>query len=210
MSYEGVLEQSGSGLKKLVKAGEEIIGYIYPHTPLELILAHGLTPSLMRAMPGIGSGFEESLQTFACSYIRNLYNQRVNEQFPTITGLLFPGNTCDSLQNLSDIWKVRFPDDNLYRLTYPVTRYANDDSAETYLRKELVLLSEKIESTLDHPFSMDNYERAISLIREFRNDAQFLYVARVVDPKVLSYTELARLVRSFLSAPVASAPSLTV
>ena len=207
MSYEGVLEQSGSGLKKLVKAGEEIIGYIYPHTPLELILAHGLTPSLMRAMPGIGSGFEESLQTFACSYIRNLYNQRVNEQFPTITGLLFPGNTCDSLQNLSDIWKVRFPDDNLYRLTYPVTRYANDDSAETYLRKELVLLSEKIESTLDHPFSMDNYERAISLIREFRNDAQFLYVARVVDPKVLSYTELARLVRSFLSAPVASVAS---
>ncbi|TFH07224.1 MAG: hypothetical protein E4H14_08965, partial [Candidatus Thorarchaeota archaeon] len=86
MSYEGVLEQSGSGLKKLVEAGEEIIGYIYPHTPLELILAHSLTPSLMRALPGVASGFEESLQTFACSYIRNLYNQRVNEQLPPITG----------------------------------------------------------------------------------------------------------------------------
>lgn len=207
MSYEGVLEQSGSGLKKLVEAGEEIIGYIYPHTPLELILAHGLTPSLMRAIPGIGSGFEESLQTFACSYIRNLYNQRVNEQFPAITGLLFPGNTCDSLQNLSDIWKVRFPNDTIYRLTYPVTRYATDDSAEIYLRKELEFLSKKIESTLDHPFSMDNYERAISLIREFRSDAQFLYAARVVDPRVLSYTELARLVRSFLSAPVVSVAS---
>ena len=207
MSYEGVLEQSDSGLRELVKAGEEILGYIYPHAPLELILAHGFTPSLMRAVPGISSGFEESLQTFACSYIRNLYNQRTNEQLPPITGLLFPGNTCDSLQNLTDIWKVRFSNDCIYRLTYPVTRYATDDSAKIYLRKELELLSKKIESTLDRPFSADNFERAVSLVREFRLDAQFLYAARVVNPEVLSYTELARLVRSFLSAPITSVGS---
>lgn len=207
MSYEGVLEQSDSGLKKLVETGAEIIGYIYPHTPLELILAHGLTPSLMRAIPDVASGFEESLQTFACSYIRNLYNQRVNAQLPPITGLLFPGNTCDSLQNLSDIWKVRFSNDNIYRLTYPVTRYANDNSAEIYLEKELEILSKKIESTLNRPFSTDNYERAVSLVRGFRLDTQFLYAARIVNPEILSYNELARLVRSFLSAPIESLAS---
>ncbi|TFH05135.1 MAG: 2-hydroxyacyl-CoA dehydratase [Candidatus Thorarchaeota archaeon] len=207
LSYEGVLEQSGSGLKKLIETGEEIIGYIYPHTPLELILAHGLTPSLLRAIPGVASGFEESLQTFACSYIRNLYNQRVNDQLPAITGLLFPGNTCDSLQNLSDIWKVRFSNDSIYRLTYPVTRYANDNSAEIYLEKELEILSKKIESTLNRPFSTDNYERAVSLIRGFRLDTQFLYAVRIVDPEILSYIELARLVRSFLSAPIESLAS---
>ncbi len=207
MSYEGVLEQSGLDLRELVKAGEEIIGYIYPHTPLELILAHGFTPSLMRAIPGVSSGFEESLQTFACSYIRNLYNQRTNEQLPQITGLLFPSNTCDSLQNLTDIWKIRFPEDRIYRLTYPVTRYADDDSTEIYLKKELEFLSKMIESTLDRPFMMDNYERAVSMVREFRHDAQFLYSARVVDPEVLSYTELSRLVRSFLSAPIVSVAS---
>ena len=207
MSYEGVLEQSGLGLQELVKAGEEIIGYIYPHAPLELILAHGLTPSLMRAIPGVSSGFEESLQTFACSYIRNLYNQRTNDQLPQITGLLFPSNTCDSLQNLTDIWKIRFPDDRIYRLTYPVTRYADDDSTKIYLTKELEILSKTIESTLDRPFMIDNYERAVSMVRDFRYDAQFLYSARVVDPEVLSYSELSRLVRSFLSAPVVSVAS---
>ena len=207
MSYEGVLEQSGIGLQELVEAGEEIIGYIYPHAPLELILAHDLTPSLMRAIPGVSSGFEESLQTFACSYIRNLYNQRTNEQLPSITGLLFPSNTCDSLQNLTDIWKIRFPDDRIYRLTYPVTRNADDDSAENYLKKELEFLSKKIESTLGRPFTVDNYERAVSMVREFRHDAQFLYCARVVDSEVLSYSELTQLVRSFLSAPVTSIAS---
>ena len=62
MNYEGVIEQSSVGLKELVESGEEIIGYIYPHAPLELFLAHGFTPSLIRALPGVISGFEESLQ----------------------------------------------------------------------------------------------------------------------------------------------------
>ncbi len=158
----------------------------------------------MRAIPDVSSGFEESLQTFACSYIRNLYNQRTNELLPAITGLLFPSNTCDSLQNLTDIWKFRFPDDRVYRLTYPVTRYANDDSIETYLRKELELLSKNIEITLNRPFLKENYERAVSMIGNFRRDTQFLYAARVVNPDVLSYSDLVRFIRSFLSTPVLS------
>ncbi len=204
MSYEGVLEQSSLDLKKLVEAGEEIIGYIYPHIPLELFLAHGLTPSLIRAIPDVSSGFEESLQTFACSYIRNLYNQRTNDLLPAITGLLFPSNTCDSLQSLTDIWKVRFPDDRVYRLTYPVARYADGDSFEIYLRKELELLSKNIETTLNRPFLKENYERAVSMIGNFRRDTQFLYAARVVNPEVLTYSELVRFVRSFLSTPILS------
>jgi benzoyl-CoA reductase/2-hydroxyglutaryl-CoA dehydratase subunit BcrC/BadD/HgdB len=95
----------------------------------------------------------------------------------------------------------------VYRLTYPVTRYATDDSAEIYFRKELELLSKNIESSLDRPFLKDNYERAVSMVGEFRLDVQFLYAARLVDPEVISYTELVRLVRSFLSAPVTAIAS---
>lgn len=202
MSYEGVLEQSNAGLRQLLKSGEEVIGYIYPHSPLELILAHGLTPSLLRALPGVLGGFEESLQTFACSYVRNLYSQRTNDQMPPIAGLIFPCNTCDSLQNLSDVWQFRFPEDTVFRLTYPAIRHANDDSAVMYLTKELQLLSKAIERLFDRPFVSENFERAVALVRQFREDAQYLYSARVIDPSVLSYTELCRLIRSFLTIPL--------
>jgi benzoyl-CoA reductase/2-hydroxyglutaryl-CoA dehydratase subunit BcrC/BadD/HgdB len=202
LSYEGVLEQSGASLRQLLKDGEEVIGYIYPHTPLELILAHGLTPSLLRALPGIHGGFEESLQTFACSYIRNLYNQRTNDQLLPLAGLLFPGNTCDSLQNLFDVWRFRFPDDTIFRLTYPVTRHNIDDSTVKYLTTELQILSEAVEDALGHPFISDNFERAKSLIHQFREDLQYLYCARVIDPTLLSYTTLCRLVRAFLTTPL--------
>lgn len=207
MSNEGIIEQSDAGFRELMKAGEDVIGYIYPHVPLELILAHGLTPSLVRTVPGASSGFEESLQTFACSYIRNLYNQRTNNQLPNLTALLFPSNACDSLQNLTDIWKFRFPSDRVFRLTYPVSRYTDDDSALVYLTEELRILSMTIEKALDKPFICTSFERAVNLLRDFRLDAQYLYCARIVDPEIVSYTEVARLVRSFLSAPVPSIAS---
>ena len=195
------------GLKALVESGEEIIGYIYPHVPMELFMAHGFTPSLIRAFPGTASGYEESLQTFACSYIRNLYSQRANGQFLTLAGLLFPGNTCDALQNLGDVWRVRFPDDRVFRLTYPVTRYSNDDAATNFLAEELKLLSETISSTFSRPFLTESYDRAVELVQDFRNSAQFLYSARVVNPKIITYTEVVRLVRTFLTAPTISSAS---
>ncbi len=207
MSYEGVIEQSVAGLKELVEAGEEIIGYIYPHVPLELFMAHGFTPSLIRALPGVASGFEESLQTFACSYIRNLYSQRANGQFLTLAGLLFPGNTCDSLQNLGDVWRVRFHDDKILRLTYPVTRYSHDDSMTKFLAEEIRILSDKLFRTYNRPFLAESYDGAVDLVQDFRNGAQFLYSARVVNPGLISYSEVARLVRNFLTIPNISSVS---
>ncbi len=196
------------GLKELVDSREDIIGYIYPHVPLELFMAHGLTPSLIRALPGTTSGFEESLQTFACSYIRNLYSQRANGHFLTLAGLVFPGNTCDALQNLGDIWRIRFPDDRVFRLTYPVTRYSQDESTTKFLTEELKHLSETISKTLNRPFLSESYNHAVEIVQDFRNSAQFLYSARVVNPKIISYAEVVGLVRTFLTSTTTSSMSL--
>ena len=199
-----MIEQSSAWLKDLVESGEDIIGYIYPHVPLELFMAHGFIPSLIRALPGTSSGFEESLQTFACSYIRNLYSQRANNQLLSMAGLLFPGNTCDALQNLGDIWRVRYPDDRVFRLTYPVTRHSQDESTTKFLAEELKILSGTLSNTFNRPFLAEGYERAIELVQDFRNSAQFLYSARVINPKIIPYAEVARLVRTFLTVPTIS------
>ncbi|MHA2221344.1 MAG: 2-hydroxyacyl-CoA dehydratase [Candidatus Thorarchaeota archaeon] len=202
---KGVTEQSSAALNQLAASGEELIGYIYPHTPLELVMAHGLTPTLVRTLPQVPSGFEASLQTFACSYIRNLYSQRANNQMPPLAGLLFPGNTCDSLQNLGDIWRIRFPEDRIFRLTYPVTRHIDDDSAQQYLAEELRLFSKSLTSTFNRPFLDESLSRASIMVRDFRESAQLLYSARVVNPKIVSYSDVVRLVRAFLTTPTTSA-----
>ncbi len=190
-------------LRELSGSGGTIIGYVYPHAPLELIFAHGITPSLVWTNPSVQGGFEASLQTFSCSLTRNLFGQRSNGGLPFLSGLLFPSNTCDSLHNVSDVWRRRFPEDKVFRLTYPAARLG-DDSVR-FLAEELRILSQCLKDVYGRPLSNDALSAAASLVNDFRDAAQILYSCRVVDPSLVSYSEAARMVRQFLAIPSADA-----
>jgi benzoyl-CoA reductase/2-hydroxyglutaryl-CoA dehydratase subunit BcrC/BadD/HgdB len=190
-------------LRELSGSGGTIIGYVYPHAPLELILAHGITPSLVSTNPSVQGGFEASLQTFSCSLTRNLFGQRSNGGLPFLSGLLFPSNTCDSLHNVSDVWRRRFPEDKVFKLTYPAAR-PSEDSIQ-FLAQELRILSQSLKDAYGRPLSIDGLSTAANLINEFREAAQTLYSCRIVDPDVVSYLEAARMVRNFLALPSADA-----
>jgi benzoyl-CoA reductase/2-hydroxyglutaryl-CoA dehydratase subunit BcrC/BadD/HgdB len=199
LTHQDVIEQSRIELDQLVEAGRPAIGIFYSHTPFELLLAHGFTPTLLRTDPSIQGAFEASLQTFACSFARNMFSQREQGRFPILAGLVFPGNTCDSLQNLGDIWRIRFPEDRVFRLSFPVVPHG--DSSVNFLSEELRLLSERLESVLGQSFSMDEYSYGLQLMSKFREVAQYLYVARLLNPSLVSLSDMASLVRGFLSAP---------
>jgi benzoyl-CoA reductase/2-hydroxyglutaryl-CoA dehydratase subunit BcrC/BadD/HgdB len=199
MTYNGVIEQTEEGLKQMIEEGQPVIGYMYPHAPLELILAHGLTPTFISALPEVPGAYEASLQTFTCAFARNLFSQRVKEEMIPFAGLIFPGNTCDSLQNVGDVWRIRFPDDAIFRLTYPVADFG--DTSVQYLSEELRKLDIAFENTFGSKASESDLKDAISLVGDFNNCSQFLYAARIMQPDLISYSRLVTLIRSFLSIP---------
>jgi benzoyl-CoA reductase/2-hydroxyglutaryl-CoA dehydratase subunit BcrC/BadD/HgdB len=197
----------GQEMESLIASGQRVLGYVYPHAPLELIMAHGIFPSLLWANPSHLGSFEGSLQTFACSLSRNLFSQRITGHAGPYSGLLFPGNTCDSLENVRDVWRLRFPTDRILRLTYPVSN--DEGSSLEFLAEELRLFSVALESKFGTPLSRDLLRTASETVQMFRHSAQMLYAARVVNPDVLSYGTLAEAIRRFLTLPVsASAQSL--
>ncbi len=191
--------QNSKSLSGVLATSGTVVGYVYPHAPLELLLAHGITPSLIWADRKVQSGFEASLQTFACSLTRNLFSQRSNGGLSSLSGILFPGNTCDSLQNVADVWRHRFPEDKIFRLTYPAARL--DEDAVSFLAEELRLLSDSLKNTYGRPLSTDFLKTAIALVNRFRNAAQTLYACRVVDPTLVSYSEVSRIMGEFLTLP---------
>ena len=201
LSYGEVFDNLEQRLRELSENGKTILGYVYPHSPLELLLAHGITPSLVSTRPNAQGGFEASLQTFSCSLTRNLFSQRSNGGLSYLSGLLFPSNTCDSLHNVSDVWRRRFLGDRIFKLTYPAAKPC-DDSIQ-FLAEELRILSRTLKEAFGRPLSMDAFSAAAALVSGFREAAQTLYSCRIVDPGVVSYFELARMVRDFLSLPSA-------
>jgi benzoyl-CoA reductase/2-hydroxyglutaryl-CoA dehydratase subunit BcrC/BadD/HgdB len=194
-----IIENSEHRLRELSARGERILGYAYPHAPLELLLGHGIIPSLVWADPNVRGGFEASLQTFSCSLSRNLFSQRSNGGLSYLSGLLFPGNACDSLQNVADVWRRRFPEDRIFRLTYPAARF--DEDSIHFLAEELRILSESLKDTYVAPLSKEKLQTAVLLVNSFRDAAQMIYSCRILDPSLVSYSELARMVREFLTIP---------
>jgi benzoyl-CoA reductase/2-hydroxyglutaryl-CoA dehydratase subunit BcrC/BadD/HgdB len=199
MTYNEAIEQTEEGLKQMIEEGQSVIGYMYPHAPLELILAHGLTPTLISALPEVPGAYEASLQTFACAFTRNLFSQRVKEEMIPFAGLLFPGNTCDSLQNVGDVWRIRFPDDTIFRLTYPVADFG--ETSVQYLAEELRKLDVAFEDAFGSKASESDLKEAVSLVSDFNNCSQFLYATRILKPDLIPYSRLVTLIRSFLSIP---------
>ena len=203
MSYEDIVRISEQRLAGLSTSGRIVLGYLYPHIPLELFLAHRITPSLMWADPNVQGGFEGSLQTFACSLTRNLFSRRSTRGSSMFNGILLPRNTCDSLLNVGDVWRHRFPEDKLFKLTYPAAGF--DEDSVKFLAEELRILSESLTTMFGCPFSKDEFLNAVALVNRFRKTAQTLYACRIIDPSLLPYSGVARLVRDFLSLPSAEA-----
>lgn len=199
MSYPQVIEQSNQVLRELVDAGERVLGYIYPHFPLEIVLAHGLTPSLVRTSPSIVGAYEASLQTFSCALTRNLFSQRVNDSLPQLAGIVFPGNTCDALQNVGDVWRLRFPGDSVFRLTYPAGK--PKESAVQFLAEEIRTLSRTLSANYGTTFSEDAFKDAATLIRRIRDGLQLLYATRLIQPSLVSRDTLYELVGDLLTSP---------
>ncbi len=199
MSYPILIEQSNQILRELADAGQQVLGYIYPHLPHEIVMAHGLTPSLVRTSPTTVGEYEDSLQTFSCSLTRNLFSQRVNGSFPLLAGIVFSGNTCDALQNVADVWRLRFPEDNVIRLTYPVGD--SGDSAVQYLADEIKAFSDTLETLSGVAFQNDAFIEAASIVQGIRNGLQLMYSARLVDPSLVPFNTLSELVGDLLTAP---------
>ncbi|MHA2141635.1 MAG: 2-hydroxyacyl-CoA dehydratase subunit D [Candidatus Thorarchaeota archaeon] len=199
MSFPEVIETSNQVLQALVDAGERVLGYIYPHPPHEVLIAHGLKPSLVRTNPLVVGAYEASLQTFSCSLTRNLFSQRASSSFPLLAGIVFSGNTCDALQNVGDVWRKRFPEDKVLRLTYPVGD-AGESSIE-FLAMEIKSLSDDLETLYGVPFSESAFKQAAQLLREIRDVLQLLYSVRLLYPFLISYNVLSNLVGELLTAP---------
>jgi benzoyl-CoA reductase/2-hydroxyglutaryl-CoA dehydratase subunit BcrC/BadD/HgdB len=100
---------------------------------------------------------------------------------------------------VADVWRHRFPEDKIFRLTYPVAKF--DEDSVHFFAEELRILSESIKNALGHPLSNDSLTAAVSLVDDFRKAAQTLYSCRVVDPNLVSYSEATRILRDFLTTP---------
>ncbi len=182
-----------------------IIGYFTNRVPVELIDAVGLVPIRVLSTGKAAQGASERyIQLFACSWLKQILDIGLSEGFSDFDGLVFSAGTCDSLQNVSDIWRKIFPNQWVYNLTFPVL--TESEAAGDFLQSEF----ESLVQTLREEIQIEENDfTLVQSIKKFNQKRALLFrLVDLVSKRNFAYRKLAKLQLASDVLPIDSAISL--
>jgi benzoyl-CoA reductase subunit C len=148
--FEQVLAEPWQASRALAEGGQRVVGLLCPNLPEELPHALGLAPSRISVRPEPPTRSPEVMQTYCCTWVLALLDQALKGELAHLWSVTFACNTCDSFQNLPDIWarSVERPGpEQLYSLHLPVR--TDSSAAEQLMVDELAAWQSWLEQRAD-------------------------------------------------------------
>jgi benzoyl-CoA reductase subunit C len=177
-------------LKK--EKGKKQVGYLCSYTPEEIILAAGAHPlRLMGTKENIQLA-DTHLQSYCCSLVRGVLEEGLSRRLEFLDGLVFP-HTCDSIQRLSDIWRMNIPFGFHLDVVLPVK--LNTESAKIYLGEVLEKFRRELGQALNIAITEEDLKKAIRIMQAIREALQAIYTLRSQNPELLAGKDLNVLMR---------------
>ena len=165
------------------KTGGRVFGYFCTYFPEELLHAAGILPVRILGQKENVSLADSHVQAFICSLVRTSLDAAMQKKLDFLDGVVFP-HSCDSIQNLADIWKLHFPDQFSEVVVLPV--WVDLPEAEDYLVEEILRFKRKLEKYLDEEISDDRLTTSIAVYDENRSALAELYAIRRDNPGAIS------------------------
>jgi benzoyl-CoA reductase/2-hydroxyglutaryl-CoA dehydratase subunit BcrC/BadD/HgdB len=116
------------------RSGKPVIGALSSWVPDPVVIAAGATVMRFPASMEAGSRAGAHFQTSSCFYCRSVLEMGLSGALDFVDALFFV-QSCDTQQNLSDIWKVALPKIPVVDLYIPVNR--SSAAAGAYMEKEI-------------------------------------------------------------------------
>jgi benzoyl-CoA reductase subunit C len=171
----------------------KIIGTFCSYAPEEIIVAAGGHPFRL-----FGAGekirlAEAHLQSYCCSLVRGALEDALGNRLSFLDGVVFP-HTCDSIQRLSDIWRLNIGQGFHLDLVLPVK--LNTPSARQYLVDVLNRFREELGAKLGVAITEDDLRAAIALYNRIRGALTQIYKLTGDRPGILKGSDLYALTRA--------------
>ncbi|WDP93165.1 MAG: 2-hydroxyacyl-CoA dehydratase [Desulfobacter sp.] len=170
-----------------------VIGYLCSYAPEELIYAAGCHPMrLFSSKTGVSLA-DNHLQAYCCSLVRGILEDGLAGRLDYLDGIVFP-HTCDSIQRLSDIWRINMDQAFFADVTMPVK--LTTDSARTYMKDVLMKFKADLEAYTDREITGRDLENAIALFNRIRSGLGQIYAAKSSRPDMISGKDLFTIVKA--------------
>jgi bzd-type benzoyl-CoA reductase N subunit len=153
--------------------GRPIVGYFCSYTPEELIFAADALPFRL-----FGTGehirlADTHLQAYCCSLVKGALEDAMAGRLDFLNGVVFP-HTCDTIQRLSDIWRLNLPRGFHMDVVLPVK--LNAPSSRSYMIDVLMEFRKNLEDAFRKKItdkalldSIKTYNRIRLLLQKIHN-----------------------------------------
>ncbi len=186
------------GTARAAKAsGKKVAGFVCSYAPQELLHAAGYLPVRVLGRPGGTPRADQLLQAYACSLARSSFDAALSGEFDFMDLVVF-SHTCDTMQNLADLWRSSRPNQPVIIVCAPTV--TSGTAARTYYRKVLDDVRKQIEA-LSGPISDEAIRASIELYARHRSLVQRLYDLRREHSELISGRELLAVVTSSMMMP---------
>jgi len=169
------------------KTQGRVIGNFCSYTPEELITAAGGLPFRILGSGGTISKADAFLQAYSCSLVRGALEDSLAGRLDFLDGTVFP-HTCDSIQRLSDIWRMNTNYAFHADLIMPVK--LDTESAEQYMISVIRKFRKDLETGFGIQITNEMLEKAIQTSNQVRNHLATLYKIRQQNPDQIKSSDL--------------------
>ena len=173
--------------------GGKVIGTFCSYAPEELILASGALGYRIVGGSGAVSKADAHLQAYCCSLVRGAMEDALDHRLDFLDGTIFP-HTCDSIQRLSDLWRMNAQTGFHLDVVLPVK--LNTDSARDYMTAVMGKARSELEKQLEKTISDEDLREAIDTCNRIRAAMQTLYTIRRDCPGVVAGRDVHAITRA--------------
>jgi len=169
------------------ESGNLVIGYFCSYAPEEIITAAGALPYRILAGQGSISKADAHLQAYSCSLVRGALDDALCGKLSFLDGTVFP-NTCDSIQRLSDIWRMNAGFKFHADVMVPVK--LNTESSKEYMEAVLSKFKNELEEYAGVEITDEKLKDSINIYNGIRKNLSKLYSIRRDAPGVIKSSDI--------------------
>jgi len=189
-----IVENPYSYLKKIKETeNRKIIGYVCSYAPEELIYASGALPVRLFGSDSGISGADLHLQAYCCSLVRGILDEALAGRLNVLDGMIFP-HTCDSIQRLSDIWRINLP--RIFHADVVLPVKLKTPASKQYFTDVLKKFTKDLERALGRTISLDDLKRSVKIYNAIRTQMTRLSELRCENPQAISGQDYHVLIRA--------------
>jgi bzd-type benzoyl-CoA reductase N subunit len=173
--------------------GRPVVGSLCSYAPEELIVAGGGLPLRLLTSGGGDQGADIHLQAYSCSLVRGVLADLIQGRLGVLDGTVF-AHTCDSMQRLSDIW--RLSSRGLFHADVVWPAKVGGLGAETYAVEILKAFAAHYEGYFKANIDDEALIGAAILYNRIRDRIRRLYLLRRQRPALIRGRDLLAVVRA--------------